>query len=204
MTHRARTQRGITLAEVMLSLAVLIIGLLGLVKAISAATAGSVLANQFTQAQSRAQQVIEAIGKSPTSPVNVLTCLRAGATKLQWQGCETSCKNDYGGNPLTAHACVFVTLSAATHWARAENTDRSKQEYAVVFDPADLARSSWVVSPPTTAAPGSNPLVKCYNAPCSLSEVQITIGWNDDGTATPKGVGPIFDHRVTVRQVIAQ
>ena len=67
-----RSDRGTTLLEIMISMAVIMIGMLGLVRVLSVATSGTSTANKFLQAQMRAQLVLEAIRRAPTG---MLGCL---------------------------------------------------------------------------------------------------------------------------------
>jgi prepilin-type N-terminal cleavage/methylation domain-containing protein len=193
MKTAQRRQRGTTLLEVLISMAIVVVGMLGLYKAIGSATQGSTLANRFSQAQARAQQVVEAIRKSPTTPTNILTCLSGGATVGNWQNCEASCLADLGGalNGNATQSCVFYTLSAAS-----QDKDKGQVNYAVVFDGTSPTRTSFVKYP--AVVPGS----PCLSGSCALYDVQVTIGWKDDGSVPPVA-GP-WDHRVTVHQVITQ
>ncbi|MSP57154.1 MAG: type II secretion system protein [Myxococcales bacterium] len=187
----ARAQRGVTLLEVMMSMGVIIIGMLGLYKALNSATGSSALANRFSQAQARGQQVIEAIRKAPATPTNIPDCLASAATAASWANCEALCKAALGLN-AAADSCVFTTLANAK-----QDVDRSGQLYQVVFDAADPAgRTSQVITPPNVVG------APCMGVPCPLYDVQVTIGWNDSGLAAPSSDPNLGGHRVSVRQVV--
>jgi type II secretory pathway pseudopilin PulG len=161
-----------TLIELMISIGVVLVGLLGLFKVLSSAVGGSAAAQRMTQGRARAQLVMENVKSMPIAVVNCL----AAQPPSGWTNCEALCKSTLGASALP-EACIFTTLSAAR-----DSTDSSNQAYAVVVDTANLARSSWVVS----AGPSGH-----------LFDVQITVGWNDDGTAAAP-----WQHRVTVKSAV--
>lgn len=165
-----RRARGFTLVELMLGLAAMSIGLLGVMHVLGAVMRGSSAANRHTQGQARAQQIMEAVlAQSPA----VLDCL-AGSDVTAWATCEAACRAELG--PASSpRACVFVSLAAV-----GQEADGTRQRYAVVSDPADPDRSTWV-----RRAPGS----------ARLREFAVTIGWSDEGDAAPR-------HRVTLRSKV--
>jgi Tfp pilus assembly protein PilV len=176
MRRRYATQRGATLLEIMISLAVILVGLLGLFKVLGAAVSGSQSARRITNGTERARHVMEAIR---TMPNEILGCLVTNPA-TGWAACETLCTQKLG--PKTAaQTCVFTTLSNA-----GVDKDRVNQSYRVVYDAGDASRSSFV---------------KTMGASGRVYDIQITIGWNDDGTATKKNGGPP-DHRVTVHSAV--
>jgi Tfp pilus assembly protein PilV len=163
--------RGATLLEILIALAVVLLGVMGLFRVLSAASRGSTSAQQFTQASARARQILEA---TRMASATVLGCL-AATPATQWATCEALCRQELGSQ-ASPESCVFVTLSAS-HQA----TDRSLQAYQVVSDAADLTRSSWVRAAGTTGR---------------VYDIQITLGWNDNGAAAP------VQHRVTLRSAV--
>ena len=191
-------QRGISLIEVMVSLVVVVIGLLGLFRALTSASFGTTSSQAFSQAQARAQQILEAIrsaplGPGPTFTPNTLNCL-AATTANNWANCETVCRNELlaVNGAASRQACVFRTLSDSGPLLGGPGalSDRSQQRYALVYDPANLARSSWV-----NRAGATN---RVYDA-------QVTICWNDDGSANcGANPPPRGEHRVTLRQASFQ
>ncbi len=208
MTRRRNVQRGTTLIEILISMAVVVVGMLGLYKAIGSATQGSMLANRFTQAQARAQQVVEAMRKSPPgTPPPALDCLArlgTGGSTAAWANCEVKCLQTYNANfPSNTQSCIFSSLDAVTPAGPGpvfgQAADKAQQQYAVVFDTtspvATQQRSSWV-----------KPVLNCLSQPCTLYDVQVTVGWNDDGSTQSVATlnPPKPDHRVTVHQVIMQ
>lgn len=166
-----RSERGATLLEILIALAVVLLGVMGLFRVLSAASRGSTSAQQFTQATARARQILEA---TRMASATVLGCL-AATPVTQWATCEGQCRQELGAQ-ASPESCVFATLSA-NHQA----TDRSLQAYQVVFDAGDLTRSSWVR---TAGATGR------------VYDIQITLGWNDNGAAAP------VQHRVTLRSAV--
>jgi prepilin-type N-terminal cleavage/methylation domain-containing protein len=168
-----KSQRGVTLLEVMISMAVVLVGMLGLFRVLGSSIQGSAAARRFTQGQARMQQIHEAIR---TVPKVVLDCL-AGNPATQWDTCELLCKNTLGPT-ASPQACVFYTLATAK-----QDQDSGTQQYAVVVDPNDLTRTTRVTS---TGVSGR------------VYDVMITVGWNDDGTAD--AAQP--QHRVTARSAL--
>ena len=165
--------------EIMISLVVITIGMLGIYRVLSTSIKGSSTALRYNQAQVRVQQVIEAMR---TAPAAVLNCL-AMAPASDWGlpgGCETQCRAALGPG-ASAQACVFVTLASS-----GQAQDPGTQQYAVIYDAAD----------PTGA--GSTFVVRTGGTG-RVYDVQVTVGWNDDtGGATPP------TRRVTMRQAIFQ
>ncbi len=167
-------QRGITIVEVVLTLAIVLIGMLGMFRALTAAIVGSSSAQRMTQAQARLQQVTEAIR---SAPANVLTCLSTTAVP-NWAQCEALCRTTLGP-AASSDTCIFYTLQAAN-----QATDRTRQQYAVVSDPNDARRRTTQVL--LTGLTGR------------VYDVLVTVGWNDNGTASPP------EHRITMRSAVFQ
>jgi Tfp pilus assembly protein PilV len=160
-----------TLIELLISIGVVMVGMLGMLRVLSAAVEGSVSAQRFSQGQTRAQEVIEAMR---TAPLATLQCLVQGTAS--WAGCESSCKAALGVN-ASSQACVFITLANLD----AQNQDTTNTQYQVVTDTTDQTRSSFVAVGGTSAR---------------IYDLQVTVGWNDDGTnAAPT-------HRVTMHSAV--
>lgn len=190
-----RRQRGATLLEIMLSMAVVLIGMLALFRVLSVASKGASAAQKYNQAAARGQQVIEAMRMTPRA---VLDCLN-NHTADQWAQCEAQCLTFFkqmtvnppvnGVQGLVPQACVFSTLSnlAATLGAvPTYDRDLNGQQYAVVYNSGDFRdNSSWVQNTQQWRL---------------VYEVQVTIGWKDDGSASATGgCGPGKQHCVTLR-----
>lgn len=191
MTLRHRYQGGTTLIEILVSMAVVIVGMLGLYKAIGTAQMGSAAAQRHTQALARAQQVMEAIRKAPSSPNNILNCLAqkgSAATAADWTLCEANCLTDLQAMNIAAspQSCVFANLLKA-----GQVLDSTFQNYVVVFNnDQGIGRSTWVMNAPQGYV--------CQSPTC-VFDIQITIGWNDDGSADYDTVTGGGGHRVTIR-----
>ena len=92
---RARiSQRGISLVEIMLSMIVLAIAMLGLMKVASIAAFSNQRGQRMEQASSRAQARLEALQNVPTV---TLECLSQGSTPAT---CVNTCTS--GGGEITA------------------------------------------------------------------------------------------------------
>jgi Tfp pilus assembly protein PilV len=87
---RARTTRrrarGTTLIEVMISMGLVLIGMLALFRVLVTSITGSAAASHFTQAELRAETILEAIRLAPAA---TLTCLSATASS-SWSTCGAS------------------------------------------------------------------------------------------------------------------
>jgi type II secretory pathway pseudopilin PulG len=80
-------ERGATLIEVLVSLAVVLGGTLAMVSVLGSSLAGATSAARVDQAEARAQQLLESLRLAPTA---ALECLAATAPR-QWGGCQASC-----------------------------------------------------------------------------------------------------------------
>jgi type II secretory pathway pseudopilin PulG len=167
-----RRQRGLTLIEILITLALLIVGLAGLFAALTSSVRGSAVANHFTQAQARAHVVIENMMGAPRS---VLDCL-AQTPASGWSTCEASCAATLGASSA-AQACTFTTLSTI-----GIDKDTNGQQYAIVYDNAIGGTRSSAV---TTGGLSGR-----------VYDLLVTIGWNDNGQATPP------THRVTLHAAV--
>jgi type II secretory pathway pseudopilin PulG len=189
---RRRRTRGMTLIEVMISLALVIVGMLALMATLSTATVGSSMSQRLSQAQARAQMIIEAIRGAPKPTLDCLATTAASS----WSSCESgttaSCLqnqvNDMGTQNIAS--CIFTIGSmanipgprAGTPSVTNETVDRNGQPYQLYYN---------------ATSPQSTSVVKNAN---NLYDVQVTIAWSDNGTAG--GSGP--QHFVTLRTGIFQ
>lgn len=173
MRRAADGARGATLIEVMIALAVVLVGMLGLFRVLSVSVVGSSSAVRFTQAQARAGQILEAIRVAPPAAVSCL----ASKTADQWATCETTCLGALSGVLPSPQACVFTTLSTTS-----QDKDRTNEPYFLVYDTTTPSRSSYVAAGGTSG---------------HLYDVQVTIGWNDDNTTTSPPA-----HRVTFNSAV--
>lgn len=190
---RRRRQRGMTLIEVMITLGLMIVGMMGLLATLSTATVGSSMSQRLSQAQARAQMILEAIRSAPKP---TLDCL-ANNVASSWSSCESgttaSCMqnqiNDMGTQNIAS--CIFTTASmmnvpgpsAGSPAVHDERVDRNGQSYQLYYSSTNQALSTSVVK----------------NAN-NVYDVQVTIGWGDDGTNG--GANP--PHTVTLRTGIFQ
>ena len=183
MRRLRRRNRGLTLIEVMISLAVMLIGMMGMFSALGTSIRGTGFASRFSQAQGRAVAIIEAIRNAPAS---TLTCLNNTAA-TNWTTCEADCRsNQTGAGATLAQSCIFTAASFSNVAGPPsasyvdQRVDRSGQQYALVYSNASPTtyRTSFV----SQTGPGNR-----------VFDIQITIGWNDDGTATNP------NHFVTMR-----
>lgn len=156
-----RRQRGVTLLEIMLSMAVVLVGMAALFRVLSVASRGSQASQRITQALARGQHVMEAIR---TLPPTVLECLVINPA-TSWNNCETLCRTRLG--PVASQeACVFSTLATL-----GQAQDGTRQQYAVIYDGANFQDgSTWVLR--------SGPAGAVYDA-------QVVIGWRDDDPTAP-------------------
>jgi type II secretory pathway pseudopilin PulG len=80
-------QRGATLLEVMISLAVVLGGTLAMVSVLGSSLAGSASAARVDQAEARAQMLLESLRLAPPA---ALECLAATAP-AEWSRCQAGC-----------------------------------------------------------------------------------------------------------------
>ena len=81
-----RPARGTTLIEVMISMGLVLIGMLALFRVLVTSITGSAAASHFTQAELRAETLVETIRLAPAA---TLTCLSATAS-ANWSTCGAS------------------------------------------------------------------------------------------------------------------
>ncbi len=191
--------RGATMVEVLISLAIVLVGMAGLFKVLSSSVAGSSAASRISQAQLRAQLLLESIR---AANLDTLTCLGAQPPSA-WGSCETVCRvsQSYAGGGTQAQtftqSCIFTPASLALipgatptgcTSGSGQQVDRSCQTYFVVSNGLRDARDTFV------------------NFSNRIFDVQVTIGWNDDNTAVAPGgasaanvLPPVPNHVVTFR-----
>ncbi len=178
-----RRARGMTLVEILISLALVLAGVMVMFRTLGSAAQGGSFGSQMAQAQMRASAILEAIRNAPASS---LTCLVANAA-TGWSACETDCKNAQTGAGATLpQSCIFTTAAFSNIVGPTVGTyhdlqvDRSGQKYAVVYSNANptVYRTTFV----RQTGPGKR-----------VYDVQVTVGWNSD----PVGATP--NHFVTLR-----
>jgi Tfp pilus assembly protein PilV len=190
-----RRSRGATLVEILISLAVVLVGMLALFRTLAVSVLGSSTSSRLSQAHLRASAIVEAIRSAPKP---ALDCLRLN-TPPNWAGCETTCLAQLGA-AAKADSCIFTTATAAqlkgpsaTGQVQLPSTDRSGQLYQVVYfanpelGPDGTTRTSQV----QTAGLGN-----------LAYDIQVTIGWRDDGTATVSSPAVSGDHFLTLRTAV--
>lgn len=181
--RRARRSRGTTLTEILISLAVVLIGMLALFKTLAASVSGSMTASRLSQAEQRAVLVTEAIRVAPKA---ALTCLEQ-TPSTSWETCEATCKANLASSLDTkAEACIFKSFTPGCSGCTVNlDEDKNLQRYYLV----------------TKNDKGPISKAKVYGPGNSLHEVQIVIGWRDDNSADTS-LTP--DHFVTLRSGVFQ
>ncbi len=184
-------QRGVTLVEILISLAVVLVGMLALYKTLTVSIVGTSASSRITQAQLRASSILEAMRNAPKP---ALDCLAQNAAS-NWAACEATClANQTGGGLASPQSCIFTTSTTAGLLGPTASgnlplpaNDRSNQQYALVYaqnpivSPDGIARTSFVL----VGGPGN-----------LVYDLQVTIGWADDGTAANP------THYVTLRTAV--
>lgn len=187
-----KNQRGFTLLEVLMSVALVVLGMLGLLNMLASSTSGASIASQLTQGQFRAANLIEAIRNAPVPALQCLTTLQPA----QWSQCEQVCLAAYqqqGAPAASAQSCIFTISSmalltgpkAGSAQVTNQTVDRSGQQYTVMFTGAQPQgpQSSFVQQ-------------RSFNN--RVFDAQVTVGWNGNGTnANP-------NHFVTLRTGVFQ
>jgi type II secretory pathway pseudopilin PulG len=169
--RRRRATSGATLIEIMISLVIVLVGMLALFKVLSTAVVGSSTASKLSQAQTRAMTILESIRHSPKV---ALSCLSTTPNPSNWKTCEQTCLSQLTNQKWDS--CIytidrFSVISGpdptganpyATGPTGGQFADRNQQNYVVD------AKSAV-----TIAGPNNN-----------VFDVDITVGWNDDGSAS--------------------
>jgi type II secretory pathway pseudopilin PulG len=182
MTPRRRPrQRGTSLIEILISLAVVLVGMLALFKTLATSVTGSMTASRLTQAQQRAILVME---NMRVAPKLVLNCLVSTTPASNWTTCENTCLTNLpAATNKSIDSCTYYNLkhSTGTLPVIALDTDAANQNYFVV------------------STIGSNPytnvsLPPSFGLASTLFEAQVVIGWNDNNLTTEPP-----DHYVVLR-----
>jgi Tfp pilus assembly protein PilV len=151
---RRTATRGATLIEVLISLALVLVGMLALFAVLSSSVVGTSTASRLSQAQARALSIAASIRVAPRP---ALDCLKATAAS-SWSNCETICLTNQTGTANNQSVTVAHPFVDGGQVA-----DRSHQLYAL-----DPTSTKVVLS-------GAN---------SGVYDVTIVVGWNDDGSAT--------------------
>ncbi len=190
-----RRARGATLVEILISLAVVLVGMLALFRTLAVSVIGSSTSSRLSQAHLRASALIEAIRSAPKP---ALDCLRLN-TAPNWSGCETTCLTSLGA-AARPESCIFTTATtaplagpSAAGQVQLPSTDRSGQLYEVVYFPVPEIAPDGTTRSSSVVATGPGNLAY---------DIQITIGWRDDGTATVSNPAVSGDHFVTLRTAV--
>jgi prepilin-type N-terminal cleavage/methylation domain-containing protein len=187
MRRRIRSDRGATLIEIMISMAVVLVGMLAMFGVLRSSITGSASAQRLAQAQLRAQTVLESIRQSPNA---ALSCLAANSPN-NWTHCETLCqaaltvKNPDGciytmGSFAKLHA-PDVSGASSFDTTNGQMKDRTGQQY-VIDQNSDADKGSWV------RVGGTNG---------TIYDIHVVVGWNDDGGITDTNNAAY--HRVVLR-----
>jgi type II secretory pathway pseudopilin PulG len=176
-----RRPRGATLVEVLISLALVIVGLAGLLATLSTSSVASSQSSRLSQAQLRAQTILENIRFAPKA---ALDCLASTAAN-NWVTCESTASNscrmnqtaDGGATSVSLSTCIFTATSFSNisappiggTGANNQSLDRTGQAYQLYYNAnaSQQYRSTFVQN---TGAGN-----RVYDA-------QVTIAWSDDGT----------------------
>src|SRR6266545_952435 len=177
MRRRRRGQHGTTLIEILISVAVVLVGMLALFQTLGTSVTGSSTAAKLSQAQQRAVMVMENIRVAPRP---ALECLRTTVAS-GWEGCEAICRASLTGTSIGADACVYESFSVPNTDLN-YNEDKSKQKYFLVA---------------TNNAPGAFSRVRLVGTGNRVYDAQVVIGWNNDNS--DETVKPNPDHYVTLR-----
>jgi len=194
---RSRRPRGVTLLELMISLAVIVTGMLGMFRVLGTSVAASSSSSRVAQAHQRAAAIVEAIRLAPD---DALTCLRNTAT-VNWSTCETIClQRQTAGAGAHASSCIFTPLAFENVPGPAtgqqtgsviydQRFDRTGQQYMFAIGAAPTAQTD-------PAAYGST-YVRQVGDGLRTWEIVVSIAWNDDNstTITP---APFPHHTISV------
>jgi type II secretory pathway pseudopilin PulG len=164
-----RRNRGTTLIEILISVAVVLVGMLALFQTLGTSVTGSSTASKLSQAQQRAVMVMENIRIAPSA---ALECLRTTAA-LSWDACEATCRAQFPGTP-SQDLCVYKTLVKPNTGLQSDH-DYNRQNYFLVYknDPHDN-KPGGGISQVTLQGVGG----RVYDA-------QVVIGWRDDNDPDP-------------------
>ena len=177
-----RRDRGTTLIEILISVAVVLVGMLALFQTLGTSVTGSSTASKLSQAQQRAVMVMENIRIAPTP---ALECLRNTAASL-WNTCEDICRaKQQGPGPASDDVCVYSTLSKANTGLQYDHDYNQQKYFLVSSNPVHGNKPGGGISQVSLQGVGG----RVYDA-------QVVIGWRDDNDPT-KADPP--DHFVVLR-----
>lgn len=191
-TYSRRRTHGATLIEVMMSLAIVLVGMLALFRILGSAAVGSGTAARSNQALMRASLLLENMRQAPQA---TLACL-ASNNPDNWTVCETSCRALLTGASAPADLCVFTPASMAAipgpamatmgngYASSGQSTDRAQQAYSLVYDGTRGVRDTFV---------------RVTGANTRIYEMQITIGWNDSNVTGAIATATTYEHALTLR-----
>jgi Tfp pilus assembly protein PilV len=174
-----RKDRGTTLIEILISVAVVLVGMLALFQTLGTSVTGTSTASKLSQAQQRAVMVMENIR---IAPPEALECLRT-TLPSSWDQCETTCRNHFAGT-ATGDACVYKTFQQF-------KTDQSTQKYFLV----------WQNNPHGNRPGGGISKMTAQGVGGRVYDAQVVIGWNDNNSddVSPPNPQPDPDHFVVLR-----
>lgn len=191
MRGKRRSSRGTTLIEVLISLALVMVGMLALFRIIASSIIGSSAASRTNQAQLRATMLLENMRQAPQA---ALACL-ASNTPDNWSVCENTCKTTLSG-VAQIDGCIYTMASMSSVAAPAVDTlgagfatngqrsDRSQQTYSIVYDGTRGSRDTFA---------------RVTGANTRIYEIQVSVGWNDSNVVGAISTAATFDHAVTLR-----
>ncbi len=185
--RRQRRQRGTTLIEIMISMGIVLVGMLAMFGVLRSAIGGSATASRMSQAQLRAQTIIESIRNSPKQ---ALTCLYT-TSAASWDNCVAVCKQQL--TVQTWDACVY-SLTALKHLP-APDTSGVNQFDTNNGQANDRNGMSYFIESDQTRSPSGYSRVDIAGANSALFDVRVTVAWYDDAQAQP----PSGYHSVTLR-----
>jgi Tfp pilus assembly protein PilV len=173
--RRSRRARGATLIEILISLAVVLVGMLGMFRTLATSVTGSSTASKLTQAQQRAVLIMEAIRVAPTA---ALICL-ANTASSGWSSCEATCRDNL--TLASADACVFTSLTVGNTKLKAASDVNQQNYFLVTYNGSNLPVAK----------------VGVVGTGGKVYEAQVVIGWRDDNSPGGNTVAP--DHAVVLR-----
>lgn len=168
MRRRQRRARGATLIEIMISMAIVLVGMLAMFSVLTSAINGSSTASRMSQAQMRATTIIESIR---TSPALALTCLAGANGTPGWQSCEATCKAAL--TIQSPDACVYSMGTGSAYDAILQPNTGSTSG-GQVGQSSDRNGQVYFIAPKSRIA--------LAGANSALYDVRVIIGWNDDNS----------------------
>lgn len=178
----ARADRGATLIEIMISLAVVLVGMLALFRVLATSIVGSSTASRISQAQTRAMTLAESMRHSPTLALNCL----ANTTGNNWNNCEPICLGQLP-NQSKPDACIY-SMQRFAALAAPDPTGASAN--ATTGQLVDRNQQLYIVDPSSK--------VTIAGANKTVYDVDVVIGWNDDNSANANA-GQAGYHTVRIR-----